>query len=245
MIQASRQHLAERKNTYLASHYMNLHAALIGVTVAVAGLAASNILLSQQLRSIWPLALIFWVASLLITANVYMGMMVGALVLPSTMPDIGDLLLPLAIGVGEFLLFGLFAIPSPDAPPTSALIIAWFSTFSATALFAALAITRARSHIRLGNYTPDLSTAIEKYLERLKVDMRGASICGTIGAAGVITQLLPWTMVSTTAGYASAGLCTLGLVYGLYAHHQTASGLATAVDTETQGLDENSAVPNS
>jgi hypothetical protein len=117
--------------------------------------------------------------------------MTGALVLPPSVPTIADLLLPLAIGVTEFLLF---AVLLPQVTPFSQLntaIEAWFWVMAVFAAIAILITFRARhilsKAIARGIYGRDVRSTVEDYLPRLSVLGPGLNVI--LAVAGGVLRL--------------------------------------------------------
>jgi hypothetical protein len=180
--------LRERYKAYLGSHYLGLHITVVSVVLAVAGVAAANLITrpmgaDHQLLVLWLL----WVGSLAATAVAYGGTMVGAFALPASIPFISDLLLPLFLGIAEFLLFAIL-IPQVTAARLSSLVNMWLALMAVFAAFAELSILRARHHyaagIRDDAYSDDIVTIIKQYLQCLLRDSIGAGIVMVSAATG-------------------------------------------------------------
>ncbi|WP_284741095.1 hypothetical protein [Amycolatopsis sp. RTGN1] len=234
----TRDLVQERKSRYLLDHYMNLHAAMVGVAIGVAGLAAANIFTFQGPDAELPLRVMLLCVSLLITANIYMGLMVGGLILPGTAPLGLDFLLPFMIGMLEFVLFGFLVIKPENPQIAAASIKGWLIAFVMLALLAAVAIMWARQHMRPGQYTDDQTAMVSEYRQRLSKDIRGAIFAATIGSVGLGFQYFStWSWFH----YIWPPILIAGLLTGIAAHQKTASKIAAhldhkrAPDTDSRG----------
>ncbi|MEV7046626.1 hypothetical protein [Amycolatopsis sp. NPDC051061] len=221
--------MLERKASYLLDHYMNLHAAMVGVAIGVAGLAAANIFTFRGPDADLPLRVLLLGISLLITANIYMGLMVGGLILPGSAPSGLDFLLPFMIGMLEFVLFGFLAIKPDSTQTASTSIRGWFIAFIALALLAAVAIMWARRHVRPERYTDDQNAMVAEYRQRLLADFRGAVFAAVVGCIGLT---LEYFSVSNWFYYVCPGLLVAGLLVGIAEHQRTASKIALHLDGE-------------
>ncbi|MGW5717079.1 hypothetical protein ACWEVP_13010 [Amycolatopsis sp. NPDC003865] len=224
----TRDLIQERKATYLLDHYMNLHAAMVGVAIGIAGLAAATIFTFKGPDAELPLRVMLLGISLLITANIYLGLMVGGLVLPGSSPSGLDFLLPFVIGVLEFVLFGFLAIKPEDPKIASTSIKGWYITFILLAICAACAIMWARHHIQPARYTGDQATMITEYRQRLLTDIRGASFTAVAGSVGLTLDYLPvWTWIR----YVPPSVLAIGLLVGVAEHQKTAKTIAQHLDS--------------
>jgi hypothetical protein len=113
----SRDGLRQRHDTYLADHYMAAHVTVVSLALGVGGVTAASLIVpSPRFQGNQLVFMVLWLASLLATIVAYAGTMIGAIVLPARLPAVADLLLPLLLGVSEFLLFGVLAYPATGAP---------------------------------------------------------------------------------------------------------------------------------
>jgi hypothetical protein len=217
-----RNSLKRTRRDYLISHYMALHVTVVSVALGVAGVAAVSVLvakgLSVQDRGMLGL---LWLASLLATATVYAGAMVGAFVLPSQLPSLLDLATPLLLAVTEFLLFAILISQSAtQMNPVNAATL-WFFSLAALGVVAIAAILRARYIVHHGEYAPDATSAISSYKRDLIRDCTGAGATSLLAVAGGLVHLVHskpaplWT-------YVFGGAITLMFLVSLYSHDQTA-----------------------
>jgi hypothetical protein len=219
----TRTRIQERKSSYLLDHYKNLHVALIGVAVGVAGIAAANILTFQGEHADRPLRILLLAASMLITANVYLGMMVGGIVLSAAVPTTLDLILPLLIGVSEFVLFGFVALNpgSPDAALGSTK--GWLIAFMAVAALALCAILWVKAHLGDDQYAEDARPMIREYRRRMAADQAGAAAVCTIAAVVLVreyVQFWPWLH------YVWPAVVNFVLLFGVWQHDVTVKSIA-------------------
>src|SRR5690242_10171368 len=91
--------LNDRLDTHLTSHYMQLHATLVSITLAAAGFAAASLATSpKRAPDSGALLWLLWAGGLLAISVVYAGTMTGVFALPAGIPSLWDLLIPLVIG---------------------------------------------------------------------------------------------------------------------------------------------------
>jgi hypothetical protein len=178
--------LRERSKTYIVDHYTVLHNTVASVVLAAAGLSAASLAGSRmQYGSSYPLLWMFWVASFLLCGAIFAGTMVGNLAAPPIMPAIMDLMIPLLLGIGEFVLFGVLAHQVTGLTTTSSVGEAWFISMAVVCISAVAAITRAMRFFGAATYATKISIPIDKYrFERLPADRKGALMVGVIGAGG-------------------------------------------------------------
>lgn len=212
-----------RQDRYLLDHYMNLHAALISVAVAVAGLAVASVFACAGLPDA-PLRWGMVGVTLLVTANVYLGLLVGGLLLPHGEPTVWDFLLPLLVGVSEFVAFGLLVVDRQSCVERSSPLLGeWLFSVAVTCGLAVFAIHRADRHIDPANrYSVGLRPVAETYKSRLRRDMGGALLVALVASAsGVMVVFFGW---SSTGFHVAvlAGLAML-LTVGVVIHQRTAN----------------------
>lgn len=219
----TRERVQARKDTYLLGHYMNLHSALLGVAIGVAGLAASNIFATPGQYANPTLQVMYLVASLLIVTNVYIGMMVGGLVLPSAAPTVFDFILPLLIGLAEFLQFWFLALEQKTPEIPSAVNSGWSLSFSTLSILAFCAIRRAKLHIKDDRYEASLRTMIHEYRRRLWADEIGALISAALGATiYLFHRMHVWIWLH----YAIPSATIFCLTLGIWSQQKTADRIA-------------------
>jgi hypothetical protein len=218
-----RVELRERYKAYLAGHYLSLHITVVSVVLAAAGVAAASLITrpmgaDHQLLVLWLL----WIGNLAATAVAYGGPMVGAFALPASMPSVSDLLLPLFVGVTEFLLFTIL-IRQVTAVGLSVLVNTWLITMALFGLFAELSVLRAWHHYAAGLredvYSDDVARIIKQYLRCLLRDSIGA---GTVTALASIGAGLRSSGAITWPAFIFPLVITVLLILGLQGHSETA-----------------------
>jgi hypothetical protein len=180
----------ERYRTYLVTHYLGLHITLVSVALAVAGVTAGT-LLSRHVRSPLDLAVLWvmWLGSAAAMAVAYGGPMVGAFALPSSIPGIGDLVIPLLIGIVEILLFTILA----TLHSITYALNAWLILVALFAGLAGIGVLVAMSHYQNGIlkeiYSTDLASFIKTYKRFLRRDATEAAIAAVIAALGATLRI--------------------------------------------------------
>jgi len=222
-VKIDRVELRERYKTYLGGHYLSLHITVVSVVLAAAGVAAASLITrpmgaDHQLLVLWLL----WIGSLAATAVAYGGPMVGAFALPASMPSISDLLLPLFVGVIEFLLFTIL-IRQVTTVGLSDLVNTWLITMALFGLFAEFSVLRAWQHYAAGLredvYSDDVAKIIKQYLRCLLRDSLGA---GTVTVLASIGAGLRSSGAITWPAFIFPLIITVFLILGLQGHSDTA-----------------------
>lgn len=215
--------LRQRSRDYLVGHYLGLHITVVSVSLALAGGAAASLMTrpsdtAADLVQLWLL----WLGSVLATAVAYAGTMVGAFALPSGIPDVSDLALPLLMCVVEFLLFAVLIRQVTSFASLSALVSTWFVLMAVFAAIAWQSITRARHHFTLAAETADEEAAvvIRRYTKYLDRDRIGAGATSAVGAIAAIVRLSGGTAIAVAYLFVVAVI--LLLAAGLIGHAQTA-----------------------
>jgi hypothetical protein len=214
------QELIERQKSYLQTHYLGLHVTIVSVALATAGLTAGSLLGRDLTSGVDLLQLwLLWAASLLATAAAYAGPMVGVFAVRASVPVITDLLLPLALGVIEFLLYAVLAPQVTGIINLDSVIDVWFIVMALFAAAAVASVQQARHYYDKDAYTEDL-VVIECYLWRLRAEQVGAGTLFVIASVGAGLRLagLNWMWLSLVSSSAIIVVLLLGLV----AHHKTA-----------------------
>jgi hypothetical protein len=187
-VKIDRTELRDRYKTYLVAHYLSCHITVVSVVLAIAGVAAASLITrpmgaDHQLLVLWLL----WVGSLVATGVAYGGPMVGAFALPSSIPSVSDLLLPILVGIIEFLLFTVL-VRQVTPVGLNALVNTWLAIMALFGTFAGLSVLRARHHYTAGMrqnvYSDDVHGMIERYLQCLTRDASGAAATTTLAATG-------------------------------------------------------------
>jgi hypothetical protein len=170
---------------------------------------------------------LLWSATLLAVVTAYSGAVIGSVLLPSRIPGIVDLLLPLVLGIVEFLLFGILAHKVTSLSSPTSVVAAWFFTFTVFGLVAAVAVWRASRIIDPGEFSPDLAPAVRAYLRGLREDMASATALAVVSLAAAIVNLKVHSPVIQDGIF--AGVIVAGLVAALTAHQRAAGRLRTAM----------------
>ena len=219
--ETSKADVRRRLDDYMTNHYLDLHVAVLSVTLAVAGAVAASLLSNHSLGSYRPVFNMLWMASLLATLVAYAGTVTGAIALPPRVPSMWDLIPPVLISVSESLLFAVLAPQLAGAHPPRKILLAWFLCLAAFATFAASAIARARHLCQPANFADDLKPAVAAYRKILRSDILGASTTAVVGAVGGAMQVLR-PHASLAAGYGFAVAALVMLTLALLGHGKTA-----------------------
>lgn len=225
----SKEQLLVRMDTYLSERYLNLHNTLVGVALGIAGLAAANLLNASGEFEEYRVA--FWmllVASLLAVVVAYAGTAIGSVLLPSHPPEMLDLLIPLVLGIFEFLLFGLLAHKVTGLTDPSTVTFAWFIAFTLFALTAAGAIGRAYRIIDPDGFSSDVEKAVTKYHSGLRWDVLSAVLLAAVSLTGALIDI--WARPSAVRSEVFAGLLIAGFIGALISHERTARDLQKALN---------------
>jgi hypothetical protein len=226
--------LRQRFESYIVDHYTGLHNTVVSVVLAVAGLAAASLAGSHaQYGGSYPLLWMFWLASLLLCATIFAGAMSGNVAAPPLMPAIADLLIPLLLGVGEFVLFGVLAHQVTGLNKPSSVAEAWFISLAVVCVCAVAAITRAMRFFGAATYATEISGPIDEYRSRcMPADRKGALAVAIIGTGGAAASALQVSWLE----YVLAGCAIAGFVFALRGHARSAAILRTAMQ-QAHGAD--------
>ena len=133
-------------------------------------------------RSLWLPIISFlflwllWIGSLAATGVAYGGPMVGAFALPASIPSVSDLLLPLLVGVTEFLLFTIL-VHQVSPVGLNNMVNTWLIIMTAFAFVAELSVFRAWHYYAAGLreriYSDDVAGIMTRYLQCIARDARG------------------------------------------------------------------------
>lgn len=220
--------LQARLDTYLVDRYLNLHNILVGVALGIAGLAAANLMSAPSGYQDYQVAFwMLWLAGLLAVVTAYAGAVIGSVLLPSRVPGMLDLLIPLALGIVEFLLFGILAHKVTSLSSPASVMVAWFSTFTGFGIVATVAVWRASRIIEPGTFSPDIASAVRKYFRGLYWDMGSAAALAAVSLAGALVNVCVHRPVVQDRIF--AGVITAGLVAALVNHELAAEGLRAAI----------------
>ncbi len=219
--------LRKRFEAYIVDHYTGLHNTVVSVVLAVAGLSAASLAGSHaQYGRSYSLLWVFWLASLLLCATIFAGTMSGSVAMPPLMPTVTDLLVPLLLGVGEFVLFSVLAHQVTGLTKPWSIAEAWFISLTFVCLCAVAAITRAMRFFRSATYATEITEPIDDYrFRRLPVDRAGALVVAMIGISGAVASAARVSWLEYVFG-----VCTvIGFMFGLHGHAQSAALLRTAM----------------
>lgn len=220
--------LQARLDTYLVDRTLNLHNILVGVALGIAGLAATNLMSAPAGYRGYQVAFwMLWFAGLFAVVTAYAGAVIGSVLLPSRVPGIWDLLVPLVLGISEFLLFGILANKVTGLSSPASVMIAWFFTFTGFCIVAAVAVWRACRIIDPGTFSPDVAPAVRTYLRGLRRDMRSALGLAAVSFAGALVNV--WVHRPVVQDRIFASVITAGLVAALVTHEMAAKGLRDAI----------------
>jgi hypothetical protein len=218
--------LRRRHESYLSANYITLHNTVVSVTLAVAGLAAGNLIVLPTEFAGYELMLrLLWLVSLLATLTAFAGAAVGAGTLPPRIPSILDLLAPLLLGVSECLMFGILARQAQSIVAPQAVMQAWYFALAIFGVSAAVSILRARQIILSGPYTLDVVDKINRYARGLKYDAAAAGCVALVGIIGCVWYSLGGANIHPIGNIVLVGLVMLGLSAGLRSHSVARKGL--------------------
>lgn len=224
--------IRQRQSRYLLDHYMNLHAALVSVAVGVAGLAAANIL-TADFGWQTALRLAMLGASLLLTANIYLGMMVGGLIFPGGGATVWDFIFPLLVGVAEFAMFGFLVVSVKDGVPESPFsAVRWLLAVVCVCALAALAVVRACQHIVRDRYDDHAWLVAEEYKAGLRGDIAGIG-AGLVFA--LIGAVWTWVGLPIIGTWIALILIYITLIIGVICHQQAANRMIDGLKAAGSG----------
>jgi hypothetical protein len=238
--------LRERYKAYLAGHYLSLHITVVSVVLASAGAAAASLIprLIDDEHQLLVLGLL-WLGSLAAMAVAYGGPMVGAFALPASIPSVSDLLLPLLVGIFEFLLFTIL-ISQITALDLGSLVNTWLIVMAFFAVFAELSVLRAWYHYATGVrecvYSEDVASIIKQYLRCLHRDSIGAGtviVLASMGSGLRMSGAIQWP------AFIFPLIITILLILGLQGHSDTTKMWrqllpAYKLNDETAAMDKSS-----
>ena len=227
MAQITQKQLQRRLHAHLTNHYMQLHNTLVSVTLAAGGLAAASLISSGNAREPerW-LYWVMWAGVLLAIAVAYVGTATGVFMLPVGVPSALDLLLPLVIGVSQFIAFWvLLQKNNPLGSPGPAEVVrAWLFAMTGFGLACIISILRAKRMVQENDYEGKLKKVVSFYRSSLGCDALGASFMTVLCAAGGFLFSLD-KHVSMPRTFGIVGFVVLAIVFGLVQHHFTGRGL--------------------
>ncbi|MFJ3799606.1 hypothetical protein ACIPSJ_25345 [Streptomyces sp. NPDC090088] len=223
----TRDQLKARLHDHMPNHYTQLHGTLVSIALGAAGFAAAGLAIHKKDEvETTPLMWLMWVGGLLAIAAVYSGTVTGVFALPAGIPSLWDLLIPLAIGLAQFMVFGVLTRSVVDFSNSGPLVVGWFAAMTGVGAFAVAGILRARRLLKLSSYETSVRGDVSKYRERLTGDAVGAGILAVVSATGAslraagvhVPQLWMYVHVCVILGV---------LLFGLFSHHKTKKKLET------------------
>ena len=229
MTQLTHARVSERLQEHLINHYAQLHSTLVSITLGAAGYAAAGLATAsggplERIVVSWLL----WVGALLAVSAAYLGVTTGVFLLPAQIPATVDLILPLAIGLCQFMLFGVLTPAVAAFRTTRSLLIAWLIAMAAFALSSLLGILRARYVIAQGQGDSDIQRVLTHYHKRLTADAKGVF---ALLALSVIFCIVAGAMKGEPWGWyvLFCALPTASLAFGVVRHEQAARFLRAAL----------------
>jgi hypothetical protein len=230
--------LRQRRDMYLANQYISLHVTAVSLSLGVAAVVAGSLMAggtSDALGEYKVVIWLLWLASLLAVAVVYAGPMVGAILLPSRVPAVTDLLLPLLNLVLEFLLFTVLGYRITGWTSPHSVLSAWWSIFAAFTLAGVLSIWRAHHLVgKLVAASVDVAHIVAGHRKRLRSQIAGASAGTALGVFGSCYYLIA-AVPRSDVTYALAVSAVLAAVFALIGHRRTANELRRALEQVAQG----------
>lgn len=185
--QLSRSDVAGRLINYQRDSYLNMGSVMMGVSFAAGTIVLLEIL--QDLPSNWA-RLTYWFASLMTNIVSYLTWGRGTL-LANSRGNLRDSVLPLLLGVGEFLLFAILSVKTF----VEADVWRWWFFIAAFVLICAVLITHNRLMVTkvTEDFTPDLQDLGHEMLEWIKEDRKGAWV-GTFVALALFAGTWVWPL---------------------------------------------------
>jgi len=203
----------QRRETYLVGHYLGLHFTIASLALGTAGVTAALLLADDALPGSYPVLFGFlWATGVLASITAFGAATVGSALLPSRLPAIVDLVLPMLIAITEFLLFAILApqTGSEDSPHRA--VVAWFLLMGAFCGLAACAILRVRVIFTRAHCDAGIAPHVAWYRVRLLRDAGGASAASAVGfAVGLVHLNMPgvplWISCTTSVVLACFLVC--------------------------------------
>jgi hypothetical protein len=154
-----------------------------------------------------------------------MGVLSSVLVIPASIPSAFDLLIPLFLGITEFMLFGVLANQATGLTHTPAVVHYWFLSFTIFSLFSVVGILRGDWLSARGLLASDAEN-IRKLHRLLMRDVLGVGFEGIIAIFGFTVtsngKISPFS-------YVVASILIVGLSAGLQGHAKTALLIKDAI----------------
>jgi hypothetical protein len=222
--------LNERRWQYYMDQQVGVYSIVLSISLGVAGLAAASLLYSSTDRSYRALFWVLWFISLLAVAIVYSGMNANVYALPNRTPDVMDIFFPFAMALMEFMLFALLTRPLAGQASPRSVIAAWFGCFGLFSCLACTVILRIRWLFQHAFYDPTLQAPVDRVIQKLYQEFRGAALCALISIAAA--ALFEWLhALPLVIAYIFTVPITIGFVMGFYSHHEQRTVLDQALAT--------------
>lgn len=205
-LRITRKLVRERLQSYTRDSYVYLYGLVKGIALAAATYAILAVLDSGERI---PEKLVLWVASGGAVLVSHVTASAGAL-LSSHRFNFLDTLLPVLVGLIEFLLFGILAPPG-DHPDWWQ---HWYLLFAIHALVAAGLVTN-RFYLTdvEAEFDPDLRDLATAYIHWLRGNVIGAVLVGlAFVMAWVFVQLSPWGDSGSTVHFVLGSVALLSVV---------------------------------
>jgi hypothetical protein len=238
--------LRERVRDYLINHYLVLHITVVSVTLAMAGVSAASLITRSNTSSIDIVVLwLLWTGSLLATAVAYAGAMVGAFALPPAVPKVMDLVLPLLMGITEFLLFSILIRQVTSSARLATVVNTWLIMMAIFSVIALMSIIAAKRHLidalkaaaekQVEIYSPEAASVVSRYVDYLKRDQVGATTALLVAVIGAALRV--FDIVGQLGDLLFPLILIIILVFALRGHGQTErmwrSRLSTPIDSRS------------
>jgi hypothetical protein len=234
--------LRKRQDTYLTTHYLNLHAMVVSIALGLGVIAAGPIVSSWfthpangfRLNLVYTIML---ATSFLLVVVVYSGPLHGAIFLPAGIPSVLDLLIPLIVGLSEFALFGVLASSATDWSTPKTIIASWWAAAGVLGVGGAVQILRARYLIRRTAYSPDAQPLQHAYVKRLTQQAIGAGSNGVLGFALAGLAIARFDELNVLVHGIAAGALLTFLIGAMQGHKTTARIIRRALAIADNAID--------
>ena len=214
----------KRHESYLATNYLALHNTVVSVALAVAGLAAGNLIrVPAEYITYQPILWALWVVSLIATLVAFAGTAIGSGILPPMVPSLLDLAAPLLLGVSECVMFGVLGRQASGVTSPGSVLGAWYFSLAGFGVSAAFAVLRARWILSNMSYAPDIKKGVREYIIGLSGDAVAALVLFLLGIAGGVSYY--WVALHPYIDYGLIPLVLFMLAMGARSHARARRGL--------------------
>jgi hypothetical protein len=219
VVQLDESWFKSRHESYLANNYLALHNTIVSVTLAVAGLAAGNLIaLPDEFGGYGVILVLLWITSLVATLVAFAGAATGAGALPPRVPSVVDLLAPLLLGVSECLMFGVLARQAQSLVTPQAIVHAWYYALGGFGFFAMLGVLRARQIINGTTYEAGVDVTMRSYARGLSGDAAGAFCVFLVGIVGGVWCSAGGIGIYPMGHFILIGVAVVALLGGIRSH---------------------------